>query len=392
MVLLMNKLRILVIETHKNGGASLLLDRLFLWLENNNYNVDKRIISINLFPNHQEYELAILPCYVFDDILLLKKKGVKVKRILLWDMGMGCFQDGYYNPYNTRGLKGFLTSIIQTEAEKALKIFSESKSLCFTDIVGRYNTYKNLKFIDEQYENHNIIPIGIKVPEFVKKSPNGKYINVCWVGRIAYDFKYIPLLKSIRDLDEYARHNCVNIKFTIVGNGDALSQLKYEVKSVSYDIEFIDEIEYNNLDKFFITQDIAFAMGTSALDAARNSLATVVVTPIRTGIDKPECFYRWIYESKGYSLGEYPGLDSITGQTKMNLCEIMKEFMQDPFINQKCYKYANKFNEDVVFKKIFDRGLPNLIDKKTMKCIIRFSIYKRLINKYIFIKNKLKKE
>ena len=128
-------------------------------------------------------------------------------------------------------------------------------------------------------------------------------------------------------------------------------------------------------------------MGTSALDAARNSCATVVLTPVRYGLDKGKCYYRWIDESKGYSLGEYPGLDDNTHQIKREFDDIFDEFLSKEDIAEKCYQYTHRFDENIVFKKIFSRGMPNKIDKIFLRRIRFFYYYKKMISIYVKLRS-----
>ena len=97
-------IKILIIKTHVFGGANYLLDRFLNWLKKESFQVECRVIADSVMPISKHFELAVLPCYKMDDVYYLRKKGIKIERVLLWDMGMGCFQDGYFNPYNTKGV------------------------------------------------------------------------------------------------------------------------------------------------------------------------------------------------------------------------------------------------------------------------------------------------
>ena len=102
-------MEILICKSDTFGGANYLLDRLYNWLLKNNYHVEQCIFNKGIIPPPKTYNLAILPSYIDDDIYALSRKGIKVERILLWIMGMGCFQDGYYNPAHITGIKGIIT-------------------------------------------------------------------------------------------------------------------------------------------------------------------------------------------------------------------------------------------------------------------------------------------
>lgn len=365
------------------GGANYLLDRCYKWLKKQNISVEQSILSEGVLPPKTHYDIAILPSYVMDDIYALRKQGYIIERILTWIMGMGCFQDGYFNPMHNSGIKGFLTKLLSVEAEKALRKISLMNSICFTDVVGRYNTYRKLRYADENFESDNLIPIGITVPYQNKCIPEHSFNKLCWVGRVAYDFKYIPLVKVLNDVENYCRTTETSIIFTIVGNGDALQHVKSLSQNLSYHIEFIEFLPYSELDAFFEKQDIAFVMGTSALDAARNYCPAVVVSPVRPGIDREDVKYRWIFESKGYSLGEYPELNIITNQVQKDFDIIVSEYNQCGDIDERCYEYAKMFDEDMAFGKLLQREWPEKIDKGLWRHIKRYYYIKQLMRTYL---------
>lgn len=380
-----DNMEILICKSDTFGGANYLLDRLYNWLLKNNYHVEQCIFNKGIIPPPKTYNLAILPSYIDDDIYALSRKGIKVERILLWIMGMGCFQDGYYNPAHITGIKGIITKIIAKEAEAALIDITEHRSICFTDVVGRYNTYKDLKFADEKYDSDYLIPIGISTQEYKNRVKEDEIFSACWVGRVSHDFKYIPLRHALLDFNEYCKAHSLNACFTVVGDGDAVDDIKRLTKEMVYESRFIPFVGYDDLDAFFATQDIAFVMGTSALDAARNSCPAVVVTPVREGIDEENVCYRWIFDSKGYSLGEYPGWDKKTNQDRRSLDVILAELDKDKFISRKCWEYTKQFDEERAFKKILECK-PLLMDKKVWRHIKKFYRWRKFVKIYVKVK------
>lgn len=381
----LNNIQILICKSDIFGGANYLLDRLYKWLHRNNYEVEQCILTRHLIPEKKNYSIAILPSYIYDDIYVLSRMGIKVDRVLLWIMGMGCFQDGYYNPANTKGIKGFITKIIAKEAESALADITKHRSICFTDVVGRYNTYKDIRYADEKIDNDYLIPIGITTHKYKKHEKIEGVLKACWVGRVTHDFKFIPLKHILTDLEAYRKTHNLKVCFTVVGDGDAIGDVKHLINGMSYDVKYIPFLKYDDLDDFFMKQDIAFVMGTSALDAARNSCPAVIVTPVREGIDEEKVFYRWIYDSKGYSLGEYPGWDEKTGQVRKNLNNILAEFYSANFISKKCWEYTKQFDENRVFEKLLNCA-PLPMDRGLWKHIKIFYLWRIFIRKYSMLK------
>ena len=379
-------MKILLCKTADFGGANYLIERYYQWLKRQGIYAESIIVKDNIWPKEKQFDIAVLPCYVMNDIYALKKKGYTIDRVVLWDMGAGCFQDGYYNPAHTTGIKGILTGFLRREAEKALQCVTDRNALVFTDVIGRYNTYKKDSYTHAEFENENLIPIGIPFETEYQRKERTEVIKACWVGRVAMDFKYIPLMKAMRDLDSYCKSTGVKVVFSIVGTGDAIQQVKSDVKSISYPVEYIEFLEYEKLHDFFVTQDMAFGMGTSALDAAKSGCPAVIVTQIRPHIDPEESYYRWVYESKGYSMGEYPGLDRISHQVMKSFEELMSEFIAQEDIGKKCYEHAKRYDENIVFQKLLDREPPKKIDKSMWKHIRRYYYIKRLTRLYCKIR------
>lgn len=375
-------MKILCCKTADFGGANYLIERYYQWLKRQGIYAESIIVKDNIWPQEKHFDMVVIPCYAMNDVYALKKKGYTIDRMLLWDMGAGCFQDGYYNPTHTTGIKGMLTGVLRRQAQRALECVTERNALIFTDVIGRYNTYKEERYTYAEFENENLAPIGIPFEAEYQSRKRTESLKVCWVGRVALDFKYIPLIRAMRDLDEYCKRTGAKVVFSVVGTGDALELLKNDVKTISYPVEFIEFVEYGKLHAFFETQDLAFVMGTSALDAARSSCPAVVVTSIRPKIDPEDAYYRWIYESKGYSLSEFPGLDKISHQVMKSFDEIMSEFFSQDDIGKKCFEYAKIYDEDIVFQKLLNRKLPEKIDKALWKHIRKYYYLKRMIRLY----------
>lgn len=377
----MKNLHVLVLKTATLGGANYLIDRFYQWLIKNGIFAQQAIISEGIWPDNKNWDLLIAPSYAIYDAYTLKLHGYKIYNMILWVMGMGCFQDGYYNPMHVRGIKGFINKILQKEAENTLHMLKKGHGICFTDTVGRYHTFREKINCDDNYENYDLIPIAVNIPSMCLTQRH-EILKVCWLGRVDFDFKFIPLKDILINFETYVKHNDARIEFTIVGSGTAVESVKELVKTFSYKVEMIEYIEYEQLDSFFRQQDLTFAMGTSALDAARNGCATVVVTPVRPNIDSPNVKYRWIFESKGYSLGEYPGLDVTTGQIRKDFVQIMNEYLQDMSLDEKCYRYTQEYDEDHVFKKLLNGELAIPIDRKMWIHIRRYYWIKKMLKMY----------
>ena len=358
------------------GGTDKLLDRLYKWAKKD-HQIDI-VDSMNNTPDMQKkYDLAIVPSSQLDNIYCLLKHGISIERVLVWIMGMGAFSDSYYTFPPRSFFDRILKKKYAAEARETLLWLTRNAAIVFTDSVGIYNTYKAVSVEYNKNFEKNIVPIAIEVPIEIKWKKNinyveNKVIKISWLGRVSSDFKEIPLKHLIRDLREWFLTHDYKIKLIIIGEGNALEKIQAETYDVPYSVEYIKNIPYEELNDFIVNNvDLLIAQGTSAIDGAKIGCPTVVITPVRS-TDPERVEYRWIYESKGYSLGEYPNLDIETDQVRHDFMTIMNEYISNDFISQYCFDYAQKFNMNCVFRDFLNRDLPEKIDKEMLKHIKKF--------------------
>lgn len=377
-------MKIIVCKQNLYGGTDKLLERLAVWLAHY-YTVDVLELGQNL--NEKRYDLAIIPSSQLGDLWMLKKEGITVDKVLVWILGTGAFYESYYNETQNVGINRVIIKYLKKEVSSTLAWLYNHNSIIFTDEVGAYNTFKNESIDYKKNLDHNLIPIAIEISDNLElrgKNNNKDIIRIAWIGRVSTDFKYIPIKHLIEDLKEWSKCHKERISLTIIGTGDAIFAVKEICGNIKFSVTFIDEIEYEKLASFILEKvDLLVAMGTSALDGAKVGCPTMIITPVRQG-DVEEVYYRWIYESKGYSLGEFPKIGNETDQVKKELSEMLEEYMMKDEQSYRSYEYAKNFAVESVFPKLKNRELPHSIDKKMWKHI-RFFYYFKLI------KNKLKR-
>lgn len=385
-------MNILICKQGLFGGTDKLLDRLYRWLVEEGRPVDSICLTEDgLGKLKRVYDLVVLPSSQMGDIFLLIKYGIEIKRLLVWIMGMGAFSDSYYTYPSNRVVDKLLYRMYQKEAVDTLKWLIKNNAIIFTDGVGVYNTVKKSCESSVEDLEKNIVPIAIDCPDenLWKKRICDKHnqtIRISWVGRVSNDFKAIPIVHLIDDIESYLTHENLRVELTIVGDGDAISLIKEKALTMSFPIDFINNIPYEELNEYFSDRvDLLIAMGTSALDGAKIGCPTVVITPVRPN-DPERVEYRWIYDSVGYSLGEFPDIDIETGQLRVSFETIMNEYSWDGRISDECFKYSHKFDMNIVFRTLLERELPGRIDiemikhlKKFLKMKVRKSFVKRIM-------------
>lgn len=371
-------MKIVICKQNLYGGTDKLLERLGTWLKQKNYVVE--VLGEFNEISEKKFDLALVPSSQMGDLWKLKKRGISVDRILVWILGIGAFHESYYNEMHDVGLKKVPIKLLKKESNSTLKWLYEHGAIIFTDEVGAYNTFRNC---EENYKDNldeSLIPIAIEInqQQNILEKNKRNIINIAWVGRVSKDFKYIPLQKLIEDIDSWKLKYEKEVKLTIIGTGDAINEIREKCSKLKFSIEFIKEIEYEKLGEYIRENvDLLVAMGTSALDGAKIGCPTIVITPVREG-DPLEVYYRWIYESRGYSLGEFPGIDIETKQIRKSFDEIMSEYLSDNKHGQQSYEYAQTFEINNVFQKLIDRKQPLLLDKKMWHHIKVFYYLKKM--------------
>lgn len=344
------------------GGTDFLLRRYYEWLVSNSIETD--IVSpteIAVRNSKKYYDIVILPSSQMDILAKLKRSGYDFQSILIWIMGCGSFRDTYYNPDRDKGQEKLVNKVLSILARKFVVTLYKYNSICFTDEVGMRVSLQHTRLTYLENSDNNIIPIAIKIPdkkfEFNKNTTSA--LRLCWIGRVSKDFKVIPIKHLIYDAEEYAKNFNKEIELTIVGGGDGLFEIKKVAANRAITIKFIDSIDYSEIGNYLNTHvDILIAMGTSALDGAKYGCPSVIIRPVKPS-NKEIVDYRWVYESKGYSLGEYPDIIVGIEQIKKSFKDICIDYTMKDDIDILSYIYALEFDENKVFQKLYDRVLPD---------------------------------
>ena len=87
----------------------------------------------------------------------------------------------------------------------------------------------------------------------------------------------------------------------VIGDGDCESIVKSFKPRKGLEIRFLGTI-VTNLDEILLEHDVVFAMGTSALEAAKLGIPSVLMDASYYEFPK-DYRYRWLFESEEYVLG-----------------------------------------------------------------------------------------
>lgn len=192
-------------------------------------------------------------------------------------------------------------------------------ALCYDGTIRfmDYNNYFTVnKFLNVDIDDVNYLPVPIddksirELNDFDFHQLLGDKVNFMWLSRIDQDKKYtlLTMMGELRNI--YDRVPC---RLYIVGDGNALKEIKMFSKECPYEVVFKGRIFGNELDDFIDTNvDIGLAMGTSALEIAKRGkpviMKTVLPKVYAPGVVKD---YIFLHQQYGYSLGspdkEAPG-------------------------------------------------------------------------------------
>lgn len=127
-------------------------------------------------------------------------------------------------------------------------------------------------------------------------------LNACWLGRLSEE--KTPMLKyTIRKLSEYALKHQQKITMHVLGWGE----YQEDVDNLGLENEYYTQlktkpIKSTDINSFLLQNiDLMFAMGTSALEAAKLGVPTVMVDISYQEIDG-DYIFKPIYERTGYEL------------------------------------------------------------------------------------------
>jgi hypothetical protein len=337
------------------GGTDLLLGRAKAWLIAHGHICQ----FIDLQCPADFYDIIILPTSEIPNLYAYKKAGFKFKKILIWAMGHGAFSQFMLNDSFLRKSPRIFNTIINYYLKKLMEYLISSKSLIFTDEVGlNYELHKlSIKFTDV---TEIIVPIALeKNSATFHSNYDRKSLRVAWLGRVSKDFKVRPLINLLKllKLNDWANLNISS--FTVIGSGDGLSYLKLEGSEQK--IKFIEHVDYHYLSSYLNNNfDLVFAMGTSAINSAAAAVPTIIVNPRPFTAPLDEGSFRWIFDSIGFSLGEFDFENTRPEQPSMTFEELINSLkgFDMTVLSLKSREYAELFLEDNVFpmleKKIYD--------------------------------------
>ena len=207
-------------------------------------------------------------------------------KVLFWNLHPDNFYSGLVPIDPERSQLRFLAPFINLfsglrkhKLRKTISYLQKQKSLWFMDGENYDKTRLKLEFesVTERY-----LPIMTDDEQAPVKASRNSFsaVKCLWIGRME-GFKVPILVHLIKRLNNVSS---MTVELCLVGEIRD-EKINEAIQSVSFDIKTVGELPFDQLDEFVQQHDIMFAMGTSALEAAKNGLPTFCLdysfTPIQ---------------------------------------------------------------------------------------------------------------
>jgi glycosyltransferase involved in cell wall biosynthesis len=213
--------------------------------------------------------------------------------------------------------------------KRFVTLLLEKQALVFMDFPNLETTRELLRI---SISDPVYLPVGIaSAHRQGLDSPRARSrdgLRLAWVGRLA-DFKVHSLARVLQDVSGAAKAERLKLRFDIIGEGDRKWVVEKTAQSSEFfEIRFLGNMSPQSLEDYLVSEvDLLFAMGTSALEAARHGVPAVLLDVSYTEIPKGYG-YRFLHEVTGFSLGD------VIGQTRAleeghSIQEILSRIKED---------------------------------------------------------------
>ncbi|ELV8697383.1 glycosyltransferase [Vibrio fluvialis] len=359
------KKKILIVKQGRFGGTDRILDDFHNWCAERK-DILSEIIQgekINTIDTSIKIDYLVLPTSEIGYLWRLKNNGNT--KVLIWSMGHDAVEASFFNRNITNLAYKYLFGFLYYCFKRSNKIID---NIVFTDQVAFYHEFR-----DKKIKREYVLPIPIKLPKSTVSEEKKRH-TFFWLGRVDKDFKVWALIELLKKLNNIK----LDFEFNIIGDGDGLDLIvegDYKFKIIKH-----GHLSYENMEAF-LKKDISlmFAMGTSALEGAKNGIPTIIVNPLFEFQTKLET--RWIYNSAGYSLGEFKLDEIFPEQTHQELSILINEYLDFSKQHAKLsHEYAKQFDREKIYCNLMDR-IKSVNDINSLKSPLFFAYVAKLIKR-----------
>lgn len=367
---------VLILLQSAEGGTNVLLNRFAEWLINKGFDVIRQKPGLD-WVEAVKCDLVVLPTSEIASYESFRKH-IECDNVLIWCMGSRALSGAFYSHTSKNKIIKLYGALIGVYVNFFLRSLLSHGAIIFTDEVGFYSEFNGLGGSRDISELIYPIPISVQNKKNVKR-----FDNFVWVGRIDDDFKIYPLLRLVSDFEASRKNGIVanDSILKIIGDGNAVHVLKRHIAVENIEnVELLGSMPHAELKSYIYEHaDLLVGMGTSVLEGASFGVPALIVNPYFSMSDVSYNTYRWIGETKGYSLGEFPNYDHKPAQVKKSFDEALKGVNINKVADES-YRFAKKFDQERVFEKLLKRNPSKPFNSRLLSYF-----------KYVFFINKCKK-
>ena len=234
------------------------------------------------------------------------------------------------------------------EAVRLVNQLENKNGLIFMD-------YPNVEGVNNRgckldYDRVKYLPISVpSCGKIRNKRVNNDEIHITYMGRGNADWKIYPVVKILKDLQATQ----LKVKLTIITDKNDLyrTMIQQSILPNSIVIDYENGLSGERLQKYLMEKsDLHFAMGTSALEAAKLGIPTIVLD-ISYKVYPENYKYKWMYESKGFSLANnITNETSFEGRSMSEILDVINDPIKYSNLSELNYEYVrtNHFIESYI--------------------------------------------
>jgi len=222
-------------------------------------------------------------------------------RVFFWNLHPRNFQSNYVRMDTKRRWLlplNFFSFLRRRKLRSMVEFLMIRKSLTFMDGENYEKTKQDLSL---NKHSAQYLPILTNSPVICGNfTLDINKIECLWVGRLD-NFKIEILLFLLKALDDLKNDN---MNFSIIGSGEESYRVEEISQTFTYlNVNLLGDVSLAQLDETIVNYDIVFAMGTSALDAAKLYKPVICLdfsyTPVPEGYQ-----FHMIYDNRHYNVAE----------------------------------------------------------------------------------------
>jgi hypothetical protein len=218
------------------------------------------------------------------------------------------------------------------------------------------------------------LPVPVmNVEKYIRGYKANGSVVITYLGRGNEKLKVYPVVRLLKDLNAMED---LNMELSIITDTNFMFEefIASLVPENRIKVSYVNGLCRNELESYLkVNSDIHFAMGTSALEAAKLGIPTIIVDGSHK--EMPDSYrYKWNFQMENYSLGdEVTNVDTFTGMTMEEVWQVFSSESVYDDISSKCLEYTRKNHSIEAFVDILKEACSKTTLTADVYCGTRFS-------------------